>query len=311
MHPHLNAGLRQLTEGLGATNIEGIVDGWADAVLAECERVAIGSYVLIGASLGGLLAHLVGLSARRRGKPGCSANKGLVLIDPAPSVHLSKVPLPGVRGAATYLAMHSIGFDLDFLEEVGDGDLAMKLAARRAELGLAPFTEQTVLENQRELRATTHLLNLATAYQTQPKLSIPSTESRVWLTLSEGRPDFFLKAGLTAAEASPAAAQKYGSIAQELIVPGGHLEVCQRCMIGDMVAFNELLQRAMDEGSGHDASDAASSKAGGAGQAPPDTPAGTTAKDKDDPKVSPKADRRSSTDTTPKKAGFMGLFGKK
>jgi len=142
------------------------------------------------------------------------------------------------------------------LDEVGDADLGMKLAARRAELGLSPFTERAVLERQRELRAATHLLDLTARFQSQAS-SIPSTESKLWLILAEERADFYLRAGFAMDEASPAAAQQYGSIAQELTMPGSHLEVCQRCMIGDHEAFNALLHQALligdfqPDGKGH------------------------------------------------------------
>jgi len=248
MHPHLSAGLRSLDEGLEATSIELLADGWTDSILTECAREAISSYVLVGASLGGLLAHLVGLSAHRRGGSRGIANQGIVLIDPMPPVPLSRLPQPGVRGAATYLAMHGFDLDLTFLDEVADADLGMKLAARRAELGLVPFTEQSVLERQRELRAATHLLTLAASFQSEAA-AIPPAVARVWLALSANRVDFFASnAGLSAEEAGRTTALRYGQIAREITVPGTHLEVCQRCMIGDLEAFNELLNLALSGG---------------------------------------------------------------
>ena len=35
---------------------------------------------------------------------------------------------------------------------------------------------------------------------------------------------------------------------RSLEIPGGHLEVCQRCMIGDNEAFAQLVARALSEG---------------------------------------------------------------
>jgi len=261
MHPHLSADLRQRNEGLDATQLEQIIDDWTMSILHECTRTSAAAFVLMGASIGGLFANMVGLSADRQGRPA----QGIVLIDPAPPIRpLSHVRAPGMRGAAAYLALHGIGLDLAFLEDADDADLGVKLASRRAELGLAPFTERSVLEQQRELRASTHLLGLAAAYQSQadaqnyPKLAkllsrvttaTPTTlssASPVWLVLAAAREEFFVNsAGLTKEEASSNTARLYGSIADELTVPGDHLDVCSRCMIGDVEAFKRMLERAL------------------------------------------------------------------
>jgi thioesterase domain-containing protein len=211
------------------------------------------SYVLIGASLGGLLANLVGKSGHRLGKPA----KGLVLIDPVPPIRVvSNAHNPGVRGAATYLALHTTGLDLSFLQEVDDADLGIKLAARRTELGLAPFTERAVLEQQRELRATAHLLDLTTRFQSRmggdsasssASAHAISSTSPIWLVLATAREEFFVSAGLSPSEASADMARLYGEIAEEITLTGSHLDICSRCMIGESQVFITMLQRALQD----------------------------------------------------------------
>uniref|UniRef100_A0A6T8CXT1 Carrier domain-containing protein n=1 Tax=Prymnesium polylepis TaxID=72548 RepID=A0A6T8CXT1_9EUKA len=276
MHPYLcTPGSR---DDLSATTIEEIADSWAAAIVAQCTSTGTSSFVLIGASLGGLFAHLVSTSAAERGH----APTALVLIDPAP---LNRSPLAnsrddpeyydefrrgrsGLRGAAAYLMMHTIGSDLDFLNETDEADLGVRLAARQAEVGLTPFSEGAVLEQQRELRATAHLLGLAARYQSESH-ALPSTvggllsrvasrfrsrsssdggeqATRVWLALSAQREDFFMtNAGLTREEASADTARLFGNIVEEIALPGTHIEVCQRCMIGDVDAFTAMLRDAL------------------------------------------------------------------
>jgi len=263
MHSHLNADLRQRSEGLEATQLEQVIDDWTTSILHECARTSVDSYVLIGASIGGLYANLMGQSAVRAGTP----PQSIVLIDPAPPIRpLTNVSAPGARGAAAYLALHLIGLDLDFLEGVDDADLGMKLAARRSELGIAPFTERSVLEQQKELRAAKHLLDLTAAYQSQTDAQSSSTSlvdkarrkarekifgatptasasaCPVWLALADGRERFFTEtAGLTKEESSRETALLYGSIAEEISLPGGHLEACASSMVGGSEAFNRML----------------------------------------------------------------------
>jgi len=225
---------------------------WTDCILAECEQVAIEKYFLIGASLGGLFAHLVGLSANRRG----FAPRGIVLIDPSPPP-LSPLPhvrLPGVRGAAAYLAMHAFESDTAFLDDVNDDDLGVALAARRAEVGLTPFSPASVLERQRELRVTAQLLDLAAQFQAAPTERMARRSAvDVWLALATDRERFFIEnAGLTHEEASANTARQYGDLAEEIVVEGNHLEVCQQCMVGQHAAFNAMLVRACASGADAD-----------------------------------------------------------
>ena len=140
--------------------------------------------------------------------------------------------------------MHTVGSDVGFLDQVDDNDLALKLAARRAEIGAGPFTEQSVLERRRELRAAAHLLGLAASFQSAHAQAEPSP-SPVWLVLSARREEFFTAVGLGATEAGATQARLYGQVADEIMLAGSHLDVCQRCMIGDVIAFNAMLGRVL------------------------------------------------------------------
>jgi len=243
-HPHLSAELRETRTGLEATSIEQLADGWSQSIVDERQRSGQSAFVLVGASLGGLMAHLVAQTAHRRD----AIAEGLGLIDPSPPIRplATAMKMPGVRGAAAYLALHTIDRDVAFLGEVQDADLGVRLAARQAELGLAPFTETAVLERQRELRASTHLLDLAAYFQSHGAGSYKiQSPVPVWLTLAAERQAFFTEVGLTADEAGAAAARLYGNLADEVSVPGSHLEVCQRCMVGEVDDFNIMLCRAL------------------------------------------------------------------
>jgi len=184
----------------------------------------------------------------------------VVLIDPAP---LKCIPLAtsrgelesdagvhrraGMRGAAAYLMMHTIGADLSFLNATDEGDLGVRLAAREAEVGLTPFSERAVLEKHRELRATAHLMDLAARYQYRSHTPEGNQQSTpVWLALAAEREDFFMSnAGLTREEAGADTARLLGSISHEITLPGTHIEVCQRCMIGEVDSFTDMLRSAL------------------------------------------------------------------
>ena len=86
IHPHLHMGTDVVT-----TTLEEIADMWASSFLSHNSSAA---YILIGASLGGLIAHLVTRSASQRGNTPIS----VVLIDPAPLTRVQDGPsLPGMR----------------------------------------------------------------------------------------------------------------------------------------------------------------------------------------------------------------------
>ena len=74
----------------------------------------------------------------------------------------------------------------------------------------------------------------------QPNMATPET----CLILSTGREEFFVEsAGLTSIEASADTARLYDNIVQEVVVAGSHLEVCQRCMLGEVDEFQTILRR--------------------------------------------------------------------
>ena len=128
--------------------------------------------------------------------------------------------------------------------EAAEADVGILLAERDAELGRAPFTSATVLERQRELRVTTHLLDLAKSFMGQDAHPNAHSNCRVCLVIASEREDFFMDTmGLTREESSVATAKLYGDIIEELEVPGAHLAVCARCITGDVDEFNALLCR--------------------------------------------------------------------
>ena len=148
----------------------------------DTSDAVFGTYVLLGASLGGLIAHLVMLSATLRGV----APMSVVLIDPAPLFWLSRdLRPPGVRGASAYLALHTVGSDAGLLDEVDHTDHSASQFERVA----------------------THLLDLAANFQARADDDDEASFSSIWVVLASEREDEFAGADLSLQQAGPAAAR--------------------------------------------------------------------------------------------------------
>jgi len=224
---------------------------WASNIGKEClSTKARDNYHLVGASIGGLIAHLVMMVAHRRHSYGPST---ITLIDPAPPIapkvrptaHQSQEEL----SAAMYVALHSVGaHDVDFLlsEDVLEEDLAVILAVKRAELGRVEWTMAAVQEQRKELRAATVLLGLVSDFDVRPWLP-KSLEpcSSVFLVLASEREAFLVTSGRTPIQSSSDRARLYSPGQQcsaELLMRGSHIDVCERCMLGADESFNAQLR---------------------------------------------------------------------
>jgi len=233
LHPHLSTGA-----SLEASTLGEVAYMWAINIWTECEKSALATFELIGASLGGLMAHLVALSCED-----CDLSPSqLVLIDPIPPVRLPNVPSYGVRDAAYYLALHSLGIDFHLTADLNEAEICGLLEARRAESKRAPVTARTMFERHLELRAATHLLSLTAHYQRAQLRK--SSSSPVCLVLASERSEFLLPMGYTPEDTQQATARQYGVVVQELALIGGHLEVCMRCICAAEPAFNATLLHA-------------------------------------------------------------------
>ncbi len=62
----------------------GTISRWAEEALAVFERVAKGSQIVVGSSMGGWIALLLARALAKRGRKGGATMAGLVLIAPAP-----------------------------------------------------------------------------------------------------------------------------------------------------------------------------------------------------------------------------------
>jgi len=221
------------------------VDVWAIAILKECECLQHSAFVLMGASLGGLLAHETAIAAQRHGHE----PRLLILVDPVPPSRPLSQPLRGgmKTAARTLIAFTGDEAFLGFPAEATEADYGILLAEHGAKLGRAPFTFTTVLKRQRELRAATHLLDLAHAFTGPDARPKAHRNCRVCLVIVSERDDFFVdKCGLTQEESSVVTARLYGDMIEELEVPGAHMAVCERCITGDVDEFNALLCRSLD-----------------------------------------------------------------
>jgi len=242
VHPHLQTGS---PSDLQATTIEAVADVWAVAVLEKCELEDGNSvdFCLIGTSTGGLLAHLIALAAHKHGLSPVLE----VLVDPMTPVHPISRTLPaGPHMAARYLIGITGDSTFEIPSDASEADLGILVAQRDTELGRAPFELATILERQRELRATTHLLTLQSAFFRGQDARASAYKVYGWgvcLVLASGREHFYeTNVGLSQEEASAATARLYGNVVCELRISGDHLTMCARCISGDVAEFNNMLK---------------------------------------------------------------------
>ena len=252
-HPHLHTGA---SAALGARTLDEVTGGWAMAITSVVSRSNNGEgFVLLGASMGGALAHEVAVSCQRLS----TAPQLICLIDPLPPRRPLSVALEtGPRAAANALASLAgdTGFATAELWVEEEGDLAVVLAQRSAEKGL-PFSPAAVIMKQRELRAARHLLDLiVAAFCSNPEGSASSPtgrppeqhEGKVCLVLASERVEYFEGfVGMTRRDAMASAAHLYGQVVGELEVEGTHLDVCARCSMGRDDTFNLKLCEWLDQ----------------------------------------------------------------
>ena len=240
IHPHLQTGSNL---HLQAATLEELCGAWALAILHEVALpVNFADFCLIGTSMGGLFAHQTALSASRHGCP----PQLLFLVEPRPPIRPLSVPMQrGLHAAALFVgALISVdnSFEIDVSDD--DADLGCQLAAFAADLGLAAFTPAAVRDRQRELRATTHMIDLAAMFTAQEDGTADDIDCKVCLSTASEREDFFMNVcHLTLAESEAATARLYGDVVEELTLSGTHMDVCARCVTGDVDAFNALLRR--------------------------------------------------------------------
>jgi thioesterase domain-containing protein len=237
IHPHMQTGSH-----LQASTLEEFVDAWAIAILQECKPVNSAGFCLIGTSLGGLLAHQTALSAREHGRP----PRLLFLVEPRPPIRpLSTSMEHGLHSAALFIGSIISGddsFKVDVTAE--DADYGCQLAGFAAERGLIAFTPAAVLDWQRLLRATTHIIDLAAIFTAQEDEVAADVKLKVSLVTASEREHFFMNiCHLTQEESGVAAARLYGDVVEELSLRGTHGAVCAKCVVGDVDEFNALLRR--------------------------------------------------------------------
>ena len=267
IHPHLHTGL-----DLEATALGELAEMWARSIVSEMDTIvmseegadsayplitakaAVGRYVLLGASLGGVLAHLVTQSAAQRGHP----PHGMVLLDPAPLSAVVKQPRFGfVRRAAAFLALHTItGFEPEsFKETSNEWELGCMLAASRVDRGQPRtcFTARAVIACVRELSVATHLLGLTARFQAH---SANTTDDVLWelktlLVSTTVRENEFAGEDLALLQAVADVARHQFQPSEELVLVGTYSEVIMRCANGRDEAFNAMLRRMLLEDVAH------------------------------------------------------------
>jgi thioesterase domain-containing protein len=158
IHPHLQTGSHL---DLHASKLEEIADAWAIAILQECGRLLRPGFSLMGASLGGVLAHQTALAAQSRGH----SPRVQFLLDPLPPIRPYSVThstsfTRRPHDAVGYLSGIAADEGFELPAQTAEADMGVLLAERAAELGRAPFTPAAALERQREVRVCTQLLGL-------------------------------------------------------------------------------------------------------------------------------------------------------
>ena len=105
------------------------------------------------------------------------------------------------------------------------------LAERREVLGLAPFTERSVMESAQEILVASHLHWLEQRFVANPPSGVQRFYGDVLVVFASKREDFFVnKLGLTEVEASVYAIERYWNVVRQLTLEGSHHDVCMRCI---------------------------------------------------------------------------------
>ena len=244
IHSYLHSGIP-----VRERKVQDVTDLWADSIVAEYARAGL-SFVLIGASAGGLFAHFTAMSCcMRRVRPHCT-----VLIDPVPPFKkMLSNSVRDLRAGAAYVAAHGPAhgsLTVDVLKDVAEEDLACTIASYHAQLGLKPFTLKALIEQQRELHVASDMIALISVWHNSPtglwRESLAPNE--VMLVLASEREDCFGPLGFSLEETSTASTRAYAARCRhELLLSGNHFSVCRFTMAGASHAFNALLLKVIME----------------------------------------------------------------
>ena len=239
MHP----GLQHPGSAEDILSLVEICDGWAASILEQgASGCSHASFALIGASFGGLLSQQVALAAQVRGHVAST----VFLLDPMPLMRpLSHPILGGLEAAAHYIAGLTGDEKFALPAGVAETDVGILLAEHRAELGLAQFTSVSILERQRELRATKHLMDAAQSFTSVEATSREERKdllvSKVCLVIVSKRQEWFVDAcAWTHTEAAKQTARRCGNVVVELDIEGEHLQACAELIAAAVDEFNTL-----------------------------------------------------------------------
>ena len=206
-----------------------VCDGWAATILEQCASgCSLAAFALIGASFGGMLSQQAALAAQLRGH----AASMVFLLDPVPLTRpLSHPILGGLEAAARYIAGLTGDGSFELSAGATESDAGILLAEHCAELGLGGFTRASILERQRELSATKHLMDGAHSFTSEEAISREARRdvlvSKVCLVIVSKRTDFYVDAyAWTHTEAAKQTARLCGDVVIELDVEGEHLQTC-------------------------------------------------------------------------------------
>jgi len=267
IHSHLQTGADL---DLRVATLPELADLWAGAILAAllaqegavADLAASSMFYLIGASLGGLLAHQTALAACNRGYP-----PRLILLDPFPPTRPLRTPLEtGLGTAARMIISIATGelADVD-LAQVSEGEIGIVVAEHLHALGVSGNDSRTMRERAREIRVAMHLLQLTSSFCAQsdsdaanafigclPSLSPAAVRQTcdTLLVLASEREKFFVEVnGMTEQEACKSSARLYGRVVKEIELVGDHISVVSKCTTGASREFNTALLQYLAEAS--------------------------------------------------------------
>jgi len=201
---------------------------------------------VIGASLGGMLAHHVSLAAKSLGR----SPKSVIMIDPMPPIRPVSSPLRLGIGNAAGLLLGLAGVDPAAIDmsQWGDGNeslIFLELVTKMVSLGKLACTLDGVKDVYEYLRTTTRLLDLVEEY-THRTAQIQHHDGAIFLALATGREAHLTGiACLTAHEASLPVVRTYGNVVQEITLPYTHMDMCVECVTAGNAEFNNFVQQAV------------------------------------------------------------------